>query len=100
MNNMPFRKYNKQTALTNGQRCLFVICDLSIQMQAALQTRNSNLQILKSSNSKILKTLNSQTLQFLIIHYQLFILLNPKHGTRNYQNYLSFLLMCFFSCQR
>ena len=25
MNNMPFRKYNKQTALTNGQRCLFVI---------------------------------------------------------------------------
>ena len=38
MNNMPFRKYNKQTALTNGQRCLFVICDLSVQMQAALQT--------------------------------------------------------------
>lgn len=42
MNNMPFRKYNKQTnkqtALTIGQRCLFVICDLSVQMQAALQT--------------------------------------------------------------
>ena len=25
MNNMPFRKYNKQTALTNGQRCLLYV---------------------------------------------------------------------------